>query len=238
MSICQNRYEVPWTPTDLGVTDEDMMSTAAPAPRGFSVPVGGGSGIQAPYFAQAASQEEASFPPTPSQPPQQRQTQPAPSAQTSTDNSFGFNEGYKAGFSAANSLNRGSGGGGGGDVPVAKVVGTSNKEVVLVEAEIEEVGAQIDPLPSLPILPPVPAKVNHPIPSAPPNENSAEVFDLPEVPQQQPQSLQEFDIPEAPPAARDSRGMSFVSIACESIRNLSILLILYRHQHRRICRLG
>eukprot|EP00615_Pteridomonas_danica_P006493 CAMPEP_0114372628 /NCGR_PEP_ID=MMETSP0101-20121206/34306_1 /TAXON_ID=38822 ORGANISM="Pteridomonas danica, Strain PT" /NCGR_SAMPLE_ID=MMETSP0101 /ASSEMBLY_ACC=CAM_ASM_000211 /LENGTH=437 /DNA_ID=CAMNT_0001525559 /DNA_START=98 /DNA_END=1411 /DNA_ORIENTATION=- len=132
-------HEIPWVPTDQGVSEEQLMSSAAPAPRGFSVPVAPGSGISDPYYQQSdleRSSHEASFPPAPSNAPKIPQNKPAATIDPNTANDF--SAGFKAGFAAAK--NDAAGGGGGGGVPVARVVGAlPDNNVVTVEAEVETI---------------------------------------------------------------------------------------------------
>jgi len=138
-------HDVAWVPTDLGLNEEALHSTAAPAPRGFSVPQGQGSGVAQAYAnehgpsspssssalsASVAPQELPPLPPGHAPRPQGAgggggtgQVPPAPHA-PAPDYHSGYKDGFAAASRAQHDSNGGSGSGGGGNgMPVATVVG-------------------------------------------------------------------------------------------------------------------
>uniref|UniRef100_A0A7S2BH55 IST1 homolog n=1 Tax=Florenciella parvula TaxID=236787 RepID=A0A7S2BH55_9STRA len=57
-----SEYNVDWTPSDVGLTETDMMSGAMPAPIGKDVPVAPGSGVAAPYSHMGGG-DDRDYPP-------------------------------------------------------------------------------------------------------------------------------------------------------------------------------
>jgi hypothetical protein len=135
-------HNVAWVPTDLGLDDDALLATAAPAPRGFSVPEGRGSGVAQAYSRQQACgplPPQEGLPPTPGHTPNgagPAQNGAAPAAAPSPSvPPADYHAGYKDGFAAAARAqgggssgggSNGSSGGSGGSgsrIPTATVVG-------------------------------------------------------------------------------------------------------------------
>lgn len=130
-------HDVAWVPTDLGLDENALHSTAAPAPRGFSVPQGQGSGVAQAY----ANEQELPPPPPPGHAPQPNNHNTGNGGGGSGGGQLpaagppapDYHSGYKDGFAAAARAHGNGGQAGGssgtssggveGGMPVATVVG-------------------------------------------------------------------------------------------------------------------